>query len=399
MQRGRRFVALGAAAVLMALLLPTTGANAQTATNYTVEVGAFLDRLPAESMRFFPSSISVHDGDTITFVGGFHTATLLPSDTPTSQPARTDVQNWIDNNASGLGEPYDFLASDPDDGPGALKANNAAALGPSICGTATAPCSFDGQEVVNAGLLFFHPEGFTTEVTGDAGDIYWAICLVHTHMRMKITIVADDAPATTQAAIDSAKATTLAADQDLAGAVHSRLNTRQSKHTAADGTVVWDAWAGYDTHFVSLFAMYPRTLNIRKGDRVRWHFNQLVYELHTVTFPLAQGLDIANATFLPSCDPDGDSGAGPDTPPTSEAPPFCADPAQLEFDIPSDFSLPSGNGRVTSKTDFENSAARGIGSPTSAAYTLQFPSVSGETPFKYLCMVHPFMRGKVFVKR
>lgn len=372
---------------------------AQTPTNYTVEVGGEVEGAPGESMRFFPSSISVHDGDTITFVGGFHTATLLPSDTGAGRPARTDVQGWIDANASGIGEPYNFITLDPDDGPGALKANNAAAFGPGICGTPTAPCTFDGGEVVNSGVLFFSPEGFTTEVSGDAGDVFWAICLVHPHMRMKITIVADDAAATTQEGIDSAKATTLAADSDLAQAVHSRLSTRQSKHKLANGTVVWDAWAGYDTHHVTLFGMYPKRLSLRKGDRVRWHFSQLVNEFHTVTFPLAQGLEIANEAFVPGCDPDGDSGTSPDTPPTSEAPPFCDDPTQLEFDIPSEFALPSGNGRVTSQTDFENSAARGANVTSNAAYDLRFPQPSGKTPYKYLCLVHPGMRGKVFVKR
>ena len=403
LQRGRRFVALGAAAVLVALLLPTTTASAQAATNYAVEVGGRVPR--GESMRFFPSSISVHDGDTLTFMGGFHTATLLPSETPTGQPARTDVQNWIDENASGIGEPYEFFALDPDDGPAETKANNAVVFGPTDCGTAAAPCSFDGSEVVNSGLLFFSDdpstpafEGFTAEVNGDAGDVFWAVCLVHPHMRMKITIVADGAAATTQEAIDSAKATTLAADTDLAQAVHSRLNTRRSKHKLADGTVVWDAWSGYDTHHVSLYGMYPKTLNVRKGDRVRWHFSQLVNEIHTVTFPLAQGLEIANEGFTFWCDPDGDSGSGPDTQ-AAQAPPFCADPAELEIDFPGEFSLPSGNGRVTSKTDFENSAVRGATAPTSSSYTLRFPAVSGKTPFKYVCLVHSFMRGKVAVRR
>lgn len=398
MQRGKRFVALGAAGVLVGLVLPTTGANAQTATNYVVAVGAELEGVPGESMRFFPSSISVHDGDTITFGGRFHTATLLPSDSSTGQPARTDVQSWIDDNASGIGEPFDFFALDPDDGPGATKANNNTVFAPGICGTSTAPCTFDGQEIVNSGLLFFSEEGFTTEITGDPGDVFWAICLVHPHMRMKITVVADNADATTQAAIDAAKATTLAADSDLGRALDARLNTRKSKHTTADGTVVWDAWAGYDTHFVSLYGMYPKSLNIRKGDRVRWHFNTLVYEIHSITFPLAQGLEIANEGFTFWCDPDGDQGTMPDTQ-ASEAPPFCADPTQIEIDFPSEFVLPSGNGRVTSKTDFENSAVRGATAPTNSSYTLAFPEVSGRKPFKYVCLIHAFMRGKVGVTR
>lgn len=395
-----RSIAVGTAAALLALIFPVTSAGAQTATNYVVPVGAELDGAPGESMRFFPSTISVHDGDTITFVGGFHTATLLPSDTNTaSQPARTDVAAWVEDNAGGLGKPYSVFTLDPDDGAGALKANNTAALGPGICGTSTAPCSFDGSQVVNSGLLFFG-EGFTVEVNGDAGDVFWGVCLLHTHMRMRINIVAEEAEASTQSAIDTASASTLERDSDLGVALDQKLRNKQSKHTTANGTVVWDAWAGYDAHQVTLFAMYPRRLNIKKGQRVRWHFNQLVNEIHTATFPLKRGLNIAAGAFETVCDPDGDSGTEPDTPPTSEAPPFCDDISQLEFDIPKEFGLPSGNGKVSSKSDFENSAVRGPSPEVSsnAPFTLQFTKASGDTPFKYLCLVHPFMRGKVVVR-
>jgi len=392
-----RFIALGAVLALVALMVPVT-AQAQTGTNYTVEVGAPLSQLPGESMRFFPSNLTVHDGDTITFVGGFHTATLLPSDNSLVGAARTDVQEWVDEN-TGLGDPYAFAELDPDDGTGALKGNNQAILGPGICGTPSTPCAFDGSQVVNSGLLFFSEEGFTVEVNGSAGDVFWAICLVHLNMRMKINVVAADQPASTQSGIDAAKATQVAEDTDLGSALHQKLRNRQSKHTTAGGQVVWDAWAGFDSDEVTLYAMYPKVLNLRRGDRVRWHFSQLVSEDHTVTFPLGRGLNIANAAFVPSCDPDGDEGTAADTPPTSEAPPFCADVSQLEFDIGPEFSLPAGNGRVTSKRDFENSAVRGANFPSDDPYTLRFPERSGDTPYKYVCLIHPFMRGRVFVRR
>lgn len=383
--------------MLAAVLMPVTRATAQTATNYVVEVGAMLPGTPGESMRFLPSGLDVHDGDTITFVGGFHTATLLPSDTGVVEPARTDADEWIRQNARGVAKPWSLLDLDEDEGTGALKGNNAAVLPPTICGTPTAPCLFDGDTVVNSGLLFFG-EGFTVEIDGSAGDVFTVICLAHLHMRMKIRVVDAETPTPTQTEIDSAKEALVAEDTELATALHNRLITKKSKHTTPNGTVVWDAWAGYDAHHVTLFAMYPRTLKIRKGQRVRWHFNQLVSEDHTVTFPLGQGLQIANQLFVPVCDPDGDTGTEPDTQPTSEAPPFCDDPSQLEFDIPSQFALPSGNGRVTSKSDFENSAVRGANVTSDDPYTLRFTKPSGRTPYKYVCLVHPFMRGRVKVR-
>lgn len=313
--------------------------------------------------------------------------------------ARTDVDSWVEENAGSVGKPFSLFSLDPDDGPGALKGNNDAVFGPGICGTATAPCSFDGSTVVNSGLLFFGT-GFTVEVNGDAGDVFWAICLAHTHMRMKIKVVADDDDVSTQAEIDATNQETLDQDSDHGAALHRRLLTKQSKHTTKSGQVVWDAWAGYDSHHVTLLGMYPKTLNVKKGQRVRWHFSQLVNEIHTVTFPLKRGLNIASQVFELVCDPDGDSATEADTPPTSEEFPFCADASQIEFDIPKDVALGSGNGKVTSKTDFENSAVRGPAPDVSsnAPFTLQFTKPSGKTPYKYVCLIHANMRGKVNVR-
>ncbi len=68
----------GVIALVAAMVLPATTAGAQT--TYDVSVGQFLEGAPAESMRFLPYDIDVHQGDTLHFASlSFHTATLLPA--------------------------------------------------------------------------------------------------------------------------------------------------------------------------------------------------------------------------------------------------------------------------------------------------------------------------------
>jgi plastocyanin len=144
--------------------------------------------------------------------------------------------------------------------------------------------------------------------------------------------------------------------------------------------------------------MYPRKLVLEKGDTVQWHFDSLNYEPHSATFPLSTAKEIAQGSFYPSCDPDGDAGPGPDTPPVLETPPFCADPTQLELNFDPRFVPVGGNGMFRG-ADLESSGVRGLLSPLGDDnWDLTFTRSSGDEPFRYLCLVHPWMRGRVVVR-
>lgn len=384
-----RFIAACVALLVPAVLLPVYSAHAQ-AEGYHVQIGAFHEGSPSETMRFLPSRLRVHQGDTITFSSeSFHTATLLP--------AGVDAQSWVDDNVIPQDGPFAPFTADPDEGVGALKFNNAVAF-PSnpTCGADTAPCAYDGSELVNSGVLVFGSGSFTTTIDAAPGESFWVICLVHQAMRMKVTVVDDAEPASSQAEIDAAAAEQVALDADEAAAMHHRLISKRSKHVTASGKRVWDAWVGFDLPGISLFAMYPKKLPIAKGDTVRYHFSSLEFEVHTATFPLAQGLEIANESFIPSCDPDGDAGLQPDGPPEVEGPPFCTDPSQLELDLDIRM-MDHGDGVLRSASDFENSGVRGD-FLSRASWDLKFRSKSPDKGFQYVCMIHPFMRGKVIVK-
>jgi plastocyanin len=394
MRRSHRAWALLGASVMLAGLFPATQAGAQA--TYDVRVGQFLRGAPAESMRFFPASLTVHPGDVLHFTSeGFHTATLLPTGVSTD--------DFVQDYASGLDEPWSFLVADPDEPPGNVKANNRA-LFPTdpACGAPDAPCEFDGSGnpidgVLNSGIPLAGPLDFSVEVTADPGDTFWVICLVHPKMQMRVRVVGAGEQTTAPGQVAQETEQQVARDTDHARALHARLDSKRTSHKIRGGGRVWDAWAGFDTQYLALYDFYPGVLRVNRGDRVRWHFDALYFEDHTVTGPNSRALQIVGESFLPVCDPDGDAGPGPDTPPEIEEPPFCSDPAQVEIDITADFVLPAGNGRVTNRKDFENSGVLGANVPGPESYDLTFRRRL-DGPYKYLCLIHPFMRGRVLVK-
>lgn len=72
---------------------------------------------------------------------------------------------------------------------------------------------------------------------------------------------------------------------------------------------------------------------------------------------LVKGLDgRRERSFLPVCDPDGDTGSGPDTDPDFSATTLdglCpGGVAELEFDVDRRFGLPAGDGMVTGRLPF-----------------------------------------------
>lgn len=403
MPKAFRRVALASALALVATLFALP---AGAATTLQVQEGAFLFEdfsPPAEGYRFYAPALTVMKGDTINFsINGFHTATLLP--------VNTDVHGWVPANAGGVGKPWSLATGDPDDtgrDPGsdanrpAVKVNNRVLFPSQLqCGPATAPCRYDGTQVVHSGIPFSDDPQFAVTLDGatlKAGDVIWVICLIHPHMRLKITITDDPTKVTTQAAIDEFRTTTLAQDRDWALATHNRLNGRHSSHVTQDGRRVHDVYSGFDNHWVTLLQFYPNRLRIRKGDTVRYHFSSLVYEDHTVSMPLKTAFARAEGDFTPACDPDGDAGTTADTPPQTEQPPFCTDPTQLEIELSSNSFYQQGDGVFRGADDFENSGIRGA-QFRNDLYDVRFARVSPDKGWKGLCLIHPGMRFTVIVR-
>ena len=393
------FLTLGLLAGL--LVVPHT-ARAQATVN--VQVGGFLGEgtnVPSDSMRFFvpDGALSVHAGDTVNFgFQGFHTATLLP--------ANTDAEQWVADNTGGLDKPWSIVVADPDDvgEPGSSAAkppgkfNNAVGFptDPTCGADPTTPCDYDGTSVLNSGA--FGGPTFAATINANPGDTIWVVCLIHPNMRMQINVVADTEPTTTQAEIDAYQTATFAADKARAAAKHRQLVDMTVKRRVG-GKVVWRAFAGFDAEGYALIAMYPRTLPIKKGHFVKFRFDKLIYEDHTVTFPKSRAREIFRNDFLPGCDPDGDAGPGPDNPPDTQEPPFCNDPTQLELDISAFTIHKHGDNKIRSTRDFATSGVRGHAALNFDPYQLKFTRRSDRKGYKYMCLIHgPFQSGKVVVR-
>lgn len=386
--------------LVLALLMPIPAASSESSSFDTrnVVLGAFLEEAfalsgaNAATHEFFPKRLNIAEGDDVHFdVGGFEGILILP--------ANVGAQDWIDDNATTPFDPFSFVIEDPDEAPGNLKGNNAVVLGtdPNCGVSGQPPCPVDGTGVHSSGVI---PEGdfLTYDVTIDLneGDFVWVVNSVFPDHRMKINVVAPG-DRTSQAEIDAERIDAFKRYADAAAALHTKLSNKQSRHRTRGGGRVWDAWAGYDTQHFDLLDFYPQKLTIKKNDRVRWHFDSLIDEIHTVSVPRARALQTAANVFAPVCDPDGDAGPGPDNPPDMPGPPFCSNIAELEFDIPAGFVLGKGNGIYRGGNDYEHSGARGGGLPENP-YTLRFKKRSSKKGNPYICMLHPFMRGRVAVR-
>ena len=355
-----------------------------------------------ESMRFLAPTLNVHKGDTLTFdFAGFHTASL--------QPVDADSLGFRGANTGGIDKPFSLLVSDPDDSTEegasadkpAVKANPAVMNRtidgvPVTCGSEESPCDYDGSTVVNSGLPTDPSLGsFSVTINAEPGQDFWIECFVHTHMFLKVNVVADTAATTTQEQIDASKAAQIAIDQEWAEETDNRLLHAKSSRMTPSGRV-HDVKAGVDSHFANLNAFYPKKLSIRKGETVRYHFNQLVYEDHTVTMPRPAAFSLFDEFFVPGCDADGDSGTASDVP-FADGPPCGGDFSQIEVDITSRAMWGMGNGVLTGRGDLENSGIRGAHFSMSS-YDMKFKATS-DKGWKAFCLIHgPGMGNRVVVK-
>jgi len=392
--RGRRWAGLAASAVTAAALtaIPATTASAATQTlNITVGGDQPVSGVLLEGMRFLaPQTIQVHKGDTINFgFAGFHTATLLPEG--------VGADDWRMDNQAGLDSPYSLVNLDADDAtnPPTFQFNKAV-LFPTdqSCGTATNPCAFDGKNVLNSGVPIT-AQSFAATINNNPGSTFWVVCLIHPDMQFRVQVVADNETATTQGDINSSAARTQDADREAAAALIPLLN-KPSSHKAANGTRVWDAYAGFDGDGWGLDGMFPKRLVVQKGDTVRWHFTQLMGNIHTVTFPRTAAKDFNHDFAAENVKCEADPA---DTPPDAAPPQFCSSgPQNLEFEIRGGAVLPVGT-HTYRGTGIRSSGVEGADAPSQSPYDLKFAKRSGKKGFPYACNVHGgMMRGKVVVK-
>lgn len=391
------------------LMITRSPASAQVAPGavHEVGIGRFIEGVPAESIAFYPSSLKVRSGDVIHYTGedgpipetGVHGVLALPVG---EEPAA-----WEQENAKNLDGEWAFFLTDPDDDPGeapsALKGNWKAILPTDLsCGSAENPCvtgtSPASRSPLNSGLGA--PLDYHLKIEAEPGTRLWFMCPVHgPAMKLKVDAVSDDEATTTPEEIQQRNEAKLLRTTEKAKRLHRTFSARRTSILRRDGTRLWDAWPGVERDTVSLFGMYPKTLSIRKNDSVRWHFEQVKFESHSVTFPLSNALDVHNAPWgVLMCDGDTDEGPAPDVEPPPGA--VCPSPPSdvWEFDIHPRFYFPQGDGNLRG-TEYESSGFRGpLAGMPHQPYRMRFPQGSGLTTFDYGCQMHPTMRGSVKVR-
>src|SRR5262249_1991755 len=154
-------------------------------------------------------------------------------------------------------------------------------------------CSYTG-DFLNSGLPL-QIKSFSFTVDSNPNTSFWVLCLLHGMMQIQINVVPNSTPATTQAQINSYDKSTLASDNEQAASLIPKLQTQTSHRS--NGHKVWDAYAGFDGDGFGLNAMFPTKLHIHKGQFVRWHFAQLLDNIHTVTFPRSAAVDFEEHDF------------------------------------------------------------------------------------------------------
>ncbi|HYP23629.1 MAG TPA: hypothetical protein VEV43_08650, partial [Actinomycetota bacterium] len=338
-----------------------------------------------------------------------HSAGLLPED--------VSAQDWLDDNWYSQNGPYSPVVQD--DEAGEIIDNFISIDTPSdpACGnTGEAACEYNGNEFVYSGSIFGQPpppDGqeppesmtFATTIDAQQGTRIWVVNLVFPGERMKIEVVGNNEPATTQAEIDTTRAQQLAHDQEWADAMHAKMKKKRTSHVAQDGTRVWDAWAGVDNEHASLNQFYPRKLKVKKGQRVRWHFSQNINQIHTVSMPIPA---VFNQDFeffgTFECDSPNAPDAPAPPPASDQEEPECPAGTTLEFEF-GDFLTGAGNGTWSGNRDVEHSGFRGADlqhfTPPlqgKSPYTVRMGKRTGKQPMSYLCFIHESMFGTVSVQ-
>jgi len=352
---------------------------------------------------FFPRSATIAQGGTFQFTNGggangFHTATLLPLSW--TAPVRT-----ADMDVNGIASAdLDDTSANPNGTTHVLER-----LTPLLpvqpakdCGTADAPCVFDGTAIVSMGapLNPGPPAPFFITVTAPVGT-YVFHCRVHPGMSGTLTVVAAGASGTTTAdSADAAAAAQTTADVATGLAVEAAASKAAVK-TNPNGSHTYTLTVGASdpTGHVSILEMLPRSITIHPGDAVAWR-PLAVNEPHTVTFPGELHTD-----SLVLCEGAG----GKDKP----AVPTVVPPA-TPFDFacnghPADeIEFGGGNGTrvVTSPKTVSDSGLVARASETNAfdvpvtgvlqSWAVRFANAKPGT-YHYTCQIHAGMDGTVVV--
>lgn len=244
MSSSYRRLLIGFIAVAIALLgalpnLPAQAAHSPRA--WHVVAGGATPDSAVTNMSFYPSTITIDVGDSVTWtmVGDAHTVTFL----------------------SGAPQP--------------------SALSPTAAVPAGGP-TYDGTGFVNSGIVPPVPGHNTYTLTFTQAGTFPYVCLLHPGMVGTVIVQPAGTPyPMTQAQYDEAGA--VASQQDLAAGVALMDSATTTTSSNANGSTNYQVLAGDSVGNSSVMRFLPNTLTISAGDSVTWT-NPDMMDPHTVTF-------------------------------------------------------------------------------------------------------------------
>ncbi len=358
---------LGLGALIAAIAAPAA-AQAKTVTVYAGPPPNIAKLVPASAgmsksfkakynpdvNAYFPQKVTIHVGDTVSFIRGMmpHTIDIPPvggSDLPLLVAGAT-VAGVNDAN----GNPFWFNGKAP-----------SLSLNPALLGKAPTAVRYDGTKRVDSGFFLGKGAAPAFRVTFTKAGVYKVFCDIHTGMTGTVVVLPKSKPLPT-AAQDTA------ALRGQALAALRALKAAATIKPPANTVSVGSAGPGG----AELFAMFPATLHVKAGTVVTFSISRSSREVHTVTF--------GSKAYL-----------------TKLVGGFFSDPLLTQQDIyPSDF--PALGPIAVSPTSHGNGFAN-LGGLDRDSSTPLPPSgkMVFTTPgtYHYVCLIHPFMQGTIIVTK
>jgi plastocyanin len=341
-----------AAACAAVLALPATAA-ARTQIVWAGGPAAFQaalgSRYGAEANDFFPHATTIHVGDTISWKGlssGFHNVDL-PGRSGSDLTLITPTGKTVTGVNDAAGNPFWFDNNVPEVG-----------FNPLLFAR-SGPRKYDGTSRIDSGLPF-KPAAFKVTFTKPGTYLYF--CDVHYDMRGIIVVKPRSAKAPTAAQLQAAVLAQTARDTKVAAALDKTRVRGKRVNLGAAGKFS-----------VEVLAMFPATLRVARGSIVTFSMPKGTGETHTATFgPTAYLKTLASSFLRPVIDPRAIYPSSP--------------PPQL---IPL-AATSHGNG-------FANTGVldRDAGTPVPPNAAIRFTQPG---TYRYICLIHPFMRGTIIVK-
>jgi plastocyanin len=330
----RRFIPLLGAAVLAFGLTglmqrPHAVPVVRAADTWEVQAGGDVASQSIEPTAFFPSQLTIHVGDSVSWtIAGFHTVTFLSNQPP---PA--------------------FITPGP--GPGELT------LGPAFFPIGPIgednSVSYGGAAQISSGTPLEGPDAPPFRVTFTAPGMFDYLCMVHPGMVGTVTVLAagtalPETPAQAKARGQAAHAAVVAQTVEAAQSVQS------TRAPAAGGATIHTLAVGLTNPAgASADRFLPGDITVRRGDIVVW--------------TMADPANIHTVTFL----------SGAPTPAEVEVRPQPAGPPQIVF--PANVAGPVGGPSYTGQ-GYVNSGLMSAGS----SFVLTFDAPAGT--YEYRCLIH-----------